>query len=124
MPALRKYEIFICHDWEYSQDYYRVKAFLDQAPWFHWEDHSVPEHDPLANDEKLEYELRNQMRPADVMLVLAGMYTARSRWMDWVRPTRVNAPYASSTSGSTSKKSVKWIRVTATSTRSFVGRWC
>ncbi len=31
----------------------------------------------------LEKNLRDQIRPADVMLVLAGMYTAHSGWMDW-----------------------------------------
>ena len=83
MPRLRTYSLFICHDWEYSEEYDRVCQFLDEAPNFEWENLSVPEHDPLANDESLEYELRNQIRPADVLLVLAGMYTAYSAWMDW-----------------------------------------
>lgn len=83
MPALKTYSIFICHDWEYSDDYYRICDFLDTAPNFSWENRSVPEHDPLDTRDRLEYNLRNQIRPADVMLVLAGMYSARSGWMDW-----------------------------------------
>jgi len=83
MPALRTYSVFICHDWEYSDEYYRVVEFLDAARNFEWENLSVPQHDPLANDEKLQYELRNQIRPADVVLVTAGMYAAHSEWMDW-----------------------------------------
>jgi hypothetical protein len=83
MPALKTYSVFICHDWEYSDDYYRVCAFLDNAPNFRWKNQSVPEHDPLDQNDQLEYNLRNQIRPADVVLVLAGMYTARSDWMDW-----------------------------------------
>ena len=83
MPALRTYSVFICHDWEYSAEYARVVQFLDAAPNFTWENLSVPQHDPLANDETLQYELRNQIRPADVMVVTAGMYTAHSEWMDW-----------------------------------------
>src|SRR5258706_15463837 len=82
MPALRTYSVFICHDWEYSNDYHRVCDFLDSAPNFEWRNLSVPEHDPLANDETLAKELRNQIRPADVLLALAGMYTAFSDWMD------------------------------------------
>ena len=31
----------------------------------------------------LKKNLRDQIRPADVMLVLAGMYSARSGWMDF-----------------------------------------
>ncbi|MCI0675598.1 MAG: TIR domain-containing protein [Phycisphaerales bacterium] len=83
MPALKKYSVFICHDWEYSDDYGRICQFLDAAPNFDWENRSVPEHDPLDTDNQLQYNLRNQMRPAHVMLVLAGMYTAHSKWMDW-----------------------------------------
>jgi hypothetical protein len=83
MPALRIYSVFVCHDWEYSDDYYRVCEFLDGAANFRWENRSVPEHDPLDTDRKLRYNLRNQIRPAHVLLVLAGMYTVRSRWMDW-----------------------------------------
>ncbi|MGH7581639.1 MAG: TIR domain-containing protein [Gemmatimonadales bacterium] len=83
MPTLRSYCLFICHDWEYSQEYHRVSRFLEQAPNFRWRNVSVPEHAPLDTDDMLEKNLRDQIRPADVMLVLAGMYTARSRWMDW-----------------------------------------
>ncbi len=83
MPALRTYSVFICHDWEYSDDYSRLCAILKDAPNFAWENLSVPEHDPLDSDDQLQYYLRNQIRPAEVMLVLAGMYSARSRWMDW-----------------------------------------
>ena len=83
MPTLRTYFVFICHDWEYSDEYYRVCQLLDRAPHFRWKNQSVPEHDPLDTDDMLQKNLRDQIRPADVMLVLAGMYTARSGWMDW-----------------------------------------
>jgi hypothetical protein len=83
MPTLRTYSVFICHDWEYSDEYYRICRFLNDAPNFSWRDLSVPEHDPLDTDDMLQKNLRDQIRPADVMLVLAGMYTARSQWMDW-----------------------------------------
>lgn len=83
MPTLRTYSVFICHDWEYSEDYGRICEFLDDAANFAWRNLSVPEHDPLDTDEMLQKNLRDQIRPADVMLVLAGMYTAWSGWMDW-----------------------------------------
>ncbi len=83
MPALRTYSLFICHDWEYGDDYQRICRFLDDAPNFSWDNLSVPEHDPLDTDDMLQKNLRDQIRPADVMLVMAGMYTARSIWMDW-----------------------------------------
>lgn len=83
MPKLRKYRVFICHDWEYSDEYHRVCGFLDAAPNFSWTNLSVPEHDPLDTNDMLQKNLRDQIRPADVMVVLAGMYSARSGWMDW-----------------------------------------
>jgi hypothetical protein len=83
LPALRTYFLFICHDWEYSDDHYRICQFLDNSLNFSWKNLSVPEHDPLDTDEMLQKNLRDQIRPADVVLVMAGMYTARSVWMDW-----------------------------------------
>src|SRR5262245_56999713 len=82
MPALRTYRVFISHAWEYSTDYYRVEEFLHDAPAFRWENLSVPQHDPLHPSD-LAYELRNQMRPADVFLIIAGMYAAHSDWIDF-----------------------------------------
>lgn len=83
MPKLRKYAVFICHDWEYSADYLRICEFLNGAPNFRWKNLSVPEHEPLDTDEMLQKNLRDQIRPAEVVLVLAGMYSVRSTAMDW-----------------------------------------
>ena len=83
MPTLRTYSVFICHDWEYSDAYHRICDFLNGAPNLSWKNQSVPEHDPLDTDDMLKKNLRDQIRPADVMLVLAGMYSARSGWMDF-----------------------------------------
>src|SRR6266853_5661448 len=78
MPGLRTYAVFICHDWEYSNDYHRVCDFLNNAPNFQWRNLSVSEHDPLDGNDRLQKNLRDQIRPADVVLVLAGMYAVRS----------------------------------------------
>jgi hypothetical protein len=82
MPALRTYRVFISHAWHRSGEYYRVEQFLDDAPNFYWENLSVPEHDPVDSEE-LERELRNQMRPVDVFVIIGGMYTKHSDWIDF-----------------------------------------
>jgi MTH538 TIR-like domain (DUF1863) len=82
VALLRTYRVFISHAWDYSAEYFRVVQFLDEAPNFRWENLSVPEHDPLATH-KLEYLLRNQMRPADVFIVIAGMYVNHSESIDF-----------------------------------------
>jgi hypothetical protein len=51
MPALRTYRVFISHAWAYSDDYRRIVQFLNDAPNFAWENLSVPEHDPVVDDE-------------------------------------------------------------------------
>lgn len=83
MPALRTYRLFISHAWRRSEHYSRVVGWLNGASNFRWENLSVPEHDPLHDSDELDYELRNQMRPADAFLILAGMYSMRSEWIDF-----------------------------------------
>ncbi len=82
MPLLRPYRIFISHAWDYSDDYHRVVQFLDEAPCFKWENFSVPEHNPVADDD-IPYELRNKMRKCDAFLIIAGMYAAHREWIDF-----------------------------------------
>ena len=83
MPNLRTYKVFISHAWSYNDDYYRLVKWLDETPYFFWKNLSVPEHDPILNAKKLEYELHNQMRPADVFLILSGMYVSHSDWIQY-----------------------------------------
>lgn len=83
MPALRTYETFISHAWKYDEDYYRIEKMLNEAPNFLWHNLSVPRHDPILNAEQLTKELHNQMRPADVFIILAGMYVAHSEWIQY-----------------------------------------
>ena len=82
MALLRTYRVFISHAWRYSSDYSRVVRFLNEAPNFRWENLSVPEHDPLSNHD-LEYELRNQMRLAEVFIIIGGMYVNHSASIDF-----------------------------------------
>jgi len=41
----------------------------------------VPEHDPILDSNQLAAQLHNQMRPANVFLILSGMYVAHSDWI-------------------------------------------
>lgn len=82
MPNLRNYNLFISHAWDYNDDYYRLVKFLDAAPNFKWKNLSVPRHDPLVTD-RLQYELRAQMRDAHAFLILSGMYVAHSDWIEF-----------------------------------------
>lgn len=82
MPELRTYRLFISHAWHRSEHYLRLVNWLDTAALFRWENLSVPEDRPVVGHD-LEYQLRNQMRPADAFIILAGMYSAHSTWIDF-----------------------------------------
>lgn len=84
MPPLKTYDIFISHAWTYNADYYKLVSFLGQARNFKWRNYSVPSHDPAdANStRKLEEALRRQMRPANAILIISGMYAA---YRDWIQ---------------------------------------
>jgi hypothetical protein len=81
--ALHRYRVFISHAWRYSEGYNRATDFLNKAPRFSWANYSVPEHDPVQNTAALEEELRQQIRPVEIVLILAGMYVNYSEWIDF-----------------------------------------
>ncbi len=83
MPELRTHHVFISHAWKYDEDYKRIVKMLDEAPNFKWKNFSVPEHDPLDadNTEELEKELREQIQPVHIVIVLSGMYAAYREWI-------------------------------------------
>jgi hypothetical protein len=82
---LRPYNVFVSHAWNYSDDYARVVQFLDEAPNFDYVNLSVPSHSGIDADDtdELKKLLRDQMRPANVFLIICGMYVAHSDWIDF-----------------------------------------
>lgn len=85
MPQLHRYRLFISHAWQYNADYYRLMQMLDNASNFIYANYSVPEHDPVDanNKTKLKEELRQQIRPVEVVIILGGMYVAYSEWIQF-----------------------------------------
>ena len=83
MPRLKSYGVFISHAWDYNTDYYRLERMLKKAKHFKWRNCSVPEHDKLntRSDAQLERALRNQIRPANVVAIIAGMYVNNRKWI-------------------------------------------
>jgi len=83
MPELHQYRLFISHAWAYNDEYNRIIQFLNQTSNFSYSNYSVPKHDPVDanNPTKLKEELRQQIRPVEVVIVLSGMYVAYSDWI-------------------------------------------
>jgi hypothetical protein len=81
MPELYTYRIFISHAWKYDDEYYRLERMLLDVPNFSFSNYSVPRHDPL-DTKSIGSKLLDQLRPVQVVIVLAGMYAAHR---DWIR---------------------------------------
>lgn len=79
-----EYRLFISHSWDYDDEYQRLIDLLDDANRFEYRNYSVPEEDQIdaTSDADLEEALREgQIKPASVVVVLAGLYSTYSDWI-------------------------------------------
>jgi hypothetical protein len=84
MPELHRYRLFVSHAWRYSDDYNRLINLLDAAPYFVYSNYSVPKYDPLhCSSSELSEQIRQQIRPVEVPIILMGMYAAYSDWIQF-----------------------------------------
>lgn len=77
--------IFISHAWAYSEHYQTIVKWLNEEPNFLWSNCSVPSDDALPDktSKGLGEGMTRQISPAQVVLILAGMYAARSDWIEY-----------------------------------------
>ncbi len=79
------YNIFISHSWSYSDYYDKLKSLLDSESSLYYRDYSVPKNDPIHNannDRELRAAIKNQMQHASCVLILAGVYSTYSKWIN------------------------------------------
>lgn len=77
------YRLFISHAWKYDDDYYRLCDLLNNKSYFSWINYSVPQHDPIETKDGLKEKLKNQIRPVNAVIVIAGMYANHSDWIEF-----------------------------------------
>lgn len=83
---MREYNLFISHSWSYDNNYDDLCALLDEASYFTYNNYSVPKDDPLFISAKNDYwyrmqlkrKIKDQMKYASVVLILAGVYASYS----------------------------------------------
>ena len=81
----KTYHISISHSWKYTDAYEKLIQLLDNAEDFTYCDYSVPEDDPIKGaktDKQLEAAIKEQMAHASVVLILAGVYSSYSKWIN------------------------------------------
>ena len=85
MPELKTRMLFISHAWRYEAAYQTLETWFNEEPNFSWRNCSVPSDDGLPDktSKGLADGITRQMRPAQGVLIIAGMYAAHSGWIDY-----------------------------------------
>lgn len=81
----KTYNLFISHSWAYSDAYEKLIKLLDSDSQFDYKNYSVPKDDPVhnaKNDKELYDAIKQQMQSASVVLILAGVYSSYSKWIN------------------------------------------
>lgn len=79
------YNLFISHSWSYADAYESLIRLLDNASYFTYKNYSVPKDNPIhnaPNSSLLREAIRRQMQPASCVLILAGVYSTYSKWIN------------------------------------------
>lgn len=79
------YNLFISHSWAYGDAYEKLVSMLDAKSYFDYKNYSVPKNDPIhnaANAQQLKDAIRRQIQPASCVLILAGVYSTYSKWIN------------------------------------------
>ena len=82
---MKTHNLFISHSWTYSDQYNRLVKLLDERSYFRYKNYSVPKNNPVHNansDKELKAAIKNQMSSCGVILILAGVYSSYSKWID------------------------------------------
>jgi hypothetical protein len=85
MPQLKTYRLFISHSWAYSDAYDKLVKFFKEHSNFSWIDYSVPRNDPIhnaPNEDALYEAIKNQMQFVNCVVMLAGVYSTHSKWIN------------------------------------------
>jgi predicted molibdopterin-dependent oxidoreductase YjgC len=85
MPELKTRMIFVSHAWAHEHHYMKVVEWFDAANNFSWKNSSVPSTDALTDKTSagLCAGMTRQISPAQVVVILGGMYAAHSGWIDY-----------------------------------------
>ena len=81
----KTYHIFISHSWAYTDAYEQLIRLLKKDSDFKFKDYSVPKDDPIhnaSNDKELYEAIKEQISHANVVIILAGVYSTYSKWIN------------------------------------------
>lgn len=79
----KTYNLFISHSWAYSDAYEKFINLIEGK--IEYKNYSVPKNDPIhtnGTDEQLYEAIKEQISHASVVIILAGVYSSYSKWID------------------------------------------
>lgn len=78
------YNLFISHSWTYSDAYEKLLFLLEKDKNFSFRNYSIPKDDPVhsSTDRELRLAITNKMQFCHCVLVLAGVYSTYSKWIN------------------------------------------
>lgn len=82
---MQTYHLFISHSWNYSDAHNRLIEMLNSNSSFSFKNFSVPSHNPIIGaqtDRQLEAAIEAKIRPCSAVLIMAGMYSTYSKWIN------------------------------------------
>ena len=84
MSAKNPIRVYVTHTFAEHPDYLRVFEYLESSPNFYYVNCSAPDHPPAGGGkEAIKDELRTQIKTAEVVIVLAGMYADNREWITY-----------------------------------------
>lgn len=82
---MKTYNVFISHSWAYGDAYDKLVKMLDGDSRFSYRNYSVPKDDPIhkaGTDAELLEAIKERMQFCDVVVILAGVYSTYSKWIN------------------------------------------
>jgi hypothetical protein len=84
MSETNPIRVFVTHVFSSHPDYHRVFEYLESSPNFFYTNCSTPNQPPTAGGkEALKDEFRNQIKAAEVVIVLSSLYTENQYWITY-----------------------------------------
>ena len=77
--------IFISHSWAYGDAYNKLTKMLDDDHRFSYRNYSVSKDNPIhkaGTDKELLEAIKERMQFCDVVVILAGVYSTYSKWIN------------------------------------------
>ncbi|MCW5207400.1 TIR domain-containing protein, partial [Desulfobulbus sp. US2] len=89
MNASERGTLFISHGWQFERHYWELIAWLQEEPLFSC---CVPHHVMRRDTESinLKEELTQQIRPAQAVIILSGLYQKHRFWLDYTITEALN----------------------------------